>query len=129
MGIASAFARRATADKSLYPSYGLKRAIVSRHNRQEETMTMKAGDPRLEQAHKELTERIQKYEERIVTVLEGHLAAEQALNDLLRAARRRWPICRQDRRCSEALSARSHDRNVGRTQSGQQSAQRSRARA
>ena len=51
---------------------------------------MKADDPRLEQAHKELTERIRKHEERIVTVLKGHLAAEQALNDLLRAARRRW---------------------------------------
>jgi hypothetical protein len=45
---------------------------------------MKMDDPRLEQGRKELTERIRKYEERIVT------AAEQALNDLLRAGRRRW---------------------------------------
>lgn len=51
---------------------------------------MKADDPRLEQAHKDLTERNRKYEEQIVGVLKGHLAAEQALNDLLRAARRKW---------------------------------------
>jgi hypothetical protein len=51
---------------------------------------MKADDPRLEQAHKDLIERNRKYEEQIVGVLKGHLAAEQALNDLLRAARRRW---------------------------------------
>ena len=52
--------------------------------------TMKADDPRLEQAHKEMTERVEKYEERIVAVLKGHLAAEQVLNNLLRVARRRW---------------------------------------
>ncbi|QQN63666.1 hypothetical protein JIR23_29850 [Bradyrhizobium diazoefficiens] len=51
---------------------------------------MKADDPRLEQAHKDLLERNRKYEEQIVGVLKGHLAAEQALNDLLRAARRKW---------------------------------------
>lgn len=51
---------------------------------------MKADDPRLVQAHKEMTERIAKYEERIVCTLKGHLAAEQALNALLKAARRRW---------------------------------------
>ena len=51
---------------------------------------MKSDDPRLAQAHKEMVERLAKYEERLVTVLKGHLAAEQALNDLLRAARRRW---------------------------------------
>lgn len=51
---------------------------------------MKADDPRLAQAHKEMTERVRKHEEQIVTVLKGHLVAEQALNDLLRAARRRW---------------------------------------
>jgi hypothetical protein len=51
---------------------------------------MDIDDPRLVQAHTEMTERIEKYEERIVTVLKGHLAAEQALNDLLRTARRRW---------------------------------------
>ncbi|MCP3475044.1 hypothetical protein NLM33_32495 [Bradyrhizobium sp. CCGUVB1N3] len=43
---------------------------------------MKADDPRLIQAHKEMTERIEKYEERIVTVLKAHLGAEQVLNDL-----------------------------------------------
>ena len=51
---------------------------------------MKADDPRLAQAHKEMTERIEKYEERIVTVLKAHLGAEQVLNDLLKAASRRW---------------------------------------
>jgi hypothetical protein len=58
-----------------------------RHNSGDE---MKADDPRLAQAHKEMLERQAKYEERLVNVLKGHLAAEQALNDLLRAARRRW---------------------------------------
>jgi hypothetical protein len=51
---------------------------------------MKANDPRLEQAHQEMTERIQKYDDRIIAVLKGHLAADQALNDLLRVAHRRW---------------------------------------
>lgn len=51
---------------------------------------MKSDDPRLKQAHKDLIERNRKYEELIVTVLKGHLAAEQALNELLRAAKRRW---------------------------------------
>ncbi|WP_249163445.1 hypothetical protein ACFLEY_02335 [Bradyrhizobium sp. YCK136] len=36
-----------------------------------------------------MIERIAKYEERIVTTLKGHLAAEQALDDLLKKARRR----------------------------------------
>jgi hypothetical protein len=51
---------------------------------------MEANDPRLLRAHKEMTERIEKYEERIITVLKAHLGAEQALNDLLKAAARRW---------------------------------------
>jgi hypothetical protein len=51
---------------------------------------VKADDPRLERAHKEMTERIAKYEERILSTLKGHLAAEQALDALLKAARRRW---------------------------------------
>lgn len=42
-----------------------------------------------EQAHKRMTERIEQYEERIVTVLRAHLAAEQSLNYLLTVARRR----------------------------------------
>jgi hypothetical protein len=50
---------------------------------------VKADDPRLEQAHRAMTERIAKYEGRIVTTLKGHLAAEQALDDLLREARRK----------------------------------------
>jgi hypothetical protein len=51
---------------------------------------MKADDPRLIRAHKEMTERIEKYEERVVTVLKAHLGAEQILNDLLKAASKRW---------------------------------------
>lgn len=42
-----------------------------------------------EQAHKKMTERIEQYEERVVTVLRAHLAAEQSLNALLKAGRRR----------------------------------------
>lgn len=42
-----------------------------------------------EEAHRQATERIKAYEERIVTVLKGHLAAEQALNYLLTVAKRR----------------------------------------
>jgi hypothetical protein len=42
-----------------------------------------------EQAHKKMTERIEQYEERIVTVLRAHLAAEQSLNALLKAGWRR----------------------------------------
>jgi hypothetical protein len=41
------------------------------------------------EAHKKATERIKQYEERILAVLKGHLAAEQSLNYLLTAARRR----------------------------------------
>src|SRR5689334_16928678 len=48
------------------------------------------NDPRLEEARKALKERIEKYDERILAVLKGHLSAEQSLNDLLRAAKRRW---------------------------------------
>lgn len=51
---------------------------------------MKADDPRLVESRKVLTERIAKYDERIVTVLKNHLAAERSLNDLLAAASRRW---------------------------------------
>jgi hypothetical protein len=42
-----------------------------------------------EQAHQRMTERIEQYEVRIVTVLRAHLAAEQSLNYLLTVARRR----------------------------------------
>ena len=51
---------------------------------------MKADDPRLVEGAKRLTDRIAKYDERIVTVLKSHLATEQSLNDLLAAASRRW---------------------------------------
>lgn len=51
---------------------------------------MDIDDPRLEEARKNLNERIQNYDERIVAVLKGHLSAEQNLNELLRAAKRRW---------------------------------------
>jgi hypothetical protein len=47
------------------------------------------NDPHLEEARKALKERIEKYDERILAVLKGHLSAEQSLNDLLRAAKRR----------------------------------------
>jgi hypothetical protein len=51
---------------------------------------LEIDDPRLEQAHKEMTERVEKYDERLVTVLKNHLGCEQSLNDLLAAASRRW---------------------------------------
>jgi hypothetical protein len=51
---------------------------------------MEIDDSRLEQAHKEMTERVEKYDERLVTVLKNHLGVEQSLNDLLAAASRRW---------------------------------------
>jgi hypothetical protein len=51
---------------------------------------MDINDPRLEEAHKNMVERVERYDERIVTVLKCHLSTEQALDDLLRAASRRW---------------------------------------
>jgi hypothetical protein len=51
---------------------------------------MKNDDPRLIEAAKQLGERVAKYDERIVTVLKGHLATEQFLNELLAVASRRW---------------------------------------
>jgi hypothetical protein len=51
---------------------------------------MEIDDPRLEQAHKEMTARVEKYDERMLTVLKNHLGCEQSLNDLLAAASRRW---------------------------------------
>ena len=47
---------------------------------------MKADDPRLEQAHKEMTERIEKYEQRLVAVLKGskaYLDAPKSRADIL----------------------------------------------
>lgn len=57
---------------------------------------MDIDDPRLEEARKNLNERIESYDERIVAVLKGHLSAEQNLNELLRAAKRR----RRGRTCA-----------------------------
>lgn len=51
---------------------------------------MDINDPRLEEARKALKERIENWDERILAVLKGHLSAEQALNDLLKASKRRW---------------------------------------
>jgi hypothetical protein len=51
---------------------------------------MDIDDPRLVEAHKQMTERVEKYDERIVTVLKGSLGTEQVLNDLLKTASRRW---------------------------------------
>lgn len=51
---------------------------------------MDINDPRLEEAHKNMVERVEKYDERIVTVLKCHLTAEQALDDLLGSASRQW---------------------------------------
>lgn len=51
---------------------------------------MKIDDPRLIESSKRLTERLAKYDERIVTVLKNHLAVEQSLNDPLAVASRRW---------------------------------------
>jgi hypothetical protein len=42
-----------------------------------------------EQAHVRMAERIEQYQERIIIVLKAHLAAEQSLNALLKAGRRR----------------------------------------
>jgi len=41
------------------------------------------------EAHKKATERIQQFEERVLTVIRGHLGAEQSLNALMKACRRR----------------------------------------
>lgn len=41
-------------------------------------------------AHKDMIERVERYDERIVTVLKGSLSTEQALNDLLKAGSMRW---------------------------------------
>lgn len=51
---------------------------------------MKSDDPRMEKARQDMIERVERYDERIVMVLKGHLSVEQSLNDLLRAARRKW---------------------------------------
>jgi hypothetical protein len=45
---------------------------------------------KLDAAQAAMTERIKKYDERILNVLKNHLGFEQILNDLLAAASRRW---------------------------------------
>jgi hypothetical protein len=51
---------------------------------------MDIDDPRFVQAHKDMAARIERYDERIVTVLKSHLGVEQSLDDLLKTASRRW---------------------------------------
>lgn len=51
---------------------------------------MDINDRRLIEAHKQMTERVEQYDDRIVTVLKGSLSTEQVLNDLLKGASRRW---------------------------------------
>jgi hypothetical protein len=51
---------------------------------------MEFDDPGLEKAHKEMTARVGRYNDRIVEVLKGHLSVEQSLIDVLRTARRKW---------------------------------------
>lgn len=51
---------------------------------------MKSDDPRLEKAHKEMIARVEKYNERMLTVIKNHLACEDFLNELLAAAGRKW---------------------------------------
>jgi hypothetical protein len=46
--------------------------------------------PRFDEALRNLLDRVQKYDERIVTILKCHLGVEQVLNDLLREASRQW---------------------------------------
>jgi hypothetical protein len=41
------------------------------------------------EAHKKATERIEKFEERVLTVIRAHLGAEQSLNALMKAGRRK----------------------------------------
>lgn len=50
---------------------------------------MKTDDPRLAEAHQKMLARIESYNERMLTILKGHLAFEDFLNGLLKAARRR----------------------------------------
>ena len=51
---------------------------------------MKVDDPRLEKARAELSERIKRYDDMMLTVFKSHLGCEQFLNDLLSASSRRW---------------------------------------
>ena len=41
------------------------------------------------EAHRKATERIEQYEERVLTVIRAHLGAEQSLNALMKAGRRK----------------------------------------
>jgi hypothetical protein len=45
---------------------------------------------RYAKAHKEMTERVARYDERLLTVIKSHLSCEEALNQLLSAASRAW---------------------------------------
>jgi hypothetical protein len=52
------------------------------HGREGEC-AIKADDPRLEESLKKLTERIQKINDMIVTILKNHLVLEQFINEFL----------------------------------------------
>jgi len=43
-----------------------------------------------EEAHKRMTEKVARYDERLLTVIKTHLSCEEALNQLLGAAGRSW---------------------------------------
>ena len=45
---------------------------------------------RYAKAHKEMTERVARYDQRLLTVIKSHLSCEEALNQLLSAASRAW---------------------------------------
>lgn len=51
---------------------------------------METDDPRLVEARRSLDKRLAAFDQRILTVLKAHLAAEQCLNDLLKAKSKPW---------------------------------------
>jgi hypothetical protein len=51
---------------------------------------VRSDDPRIEKAHAEMTERVRRFDERMLTVLKSHLGCEQFLNSALAAASRSW---------------------------------------
>jgi hypothetical protein len=65
------------------PSYDIKESSTGQKR-------MRTDDSRLEEARKQLLERIKKYDEMMLTVFKNHLGCEQFLNELLSASSRRW---------------------------------------
>jgi hypothetical protein len=61
---------------------------------------VRIDDPRFEKAHAEMTERVRKFDERMLTVIKNHLGCEQFLNDALAAAGRRG----KTRRCAGKIA-------------------------